>query len=874
MAEIDIRGQLRGRFAAPLEHYETRRVVVWHDPDGEFAEELASIADDPSSVACGVRGLRVMDARSLGSFELKRTLLRDAPNQDVLLYAYWPLDLSGSTLAGNWVADVELWADHFQADWLSLLAGELGAEGAARDGLSRFRGFFSSKARRLRFAKAVPHPEDAADVALGVISCCLGSLSTGLPDIVRALLDALDEGQLPDDLRKYGADAALAALLRARLGYDGPLDDRDTLASTIAISALSCTLPETVLAPVAQLVSGGYEEACLALWRDWQESDEEALLGEARRIEAALGVPALLGKAALGDLVESDVLPCTGEAAVEAFMRSLAEGADRCGDALAAVARRRDLSWRDALAEFLDALEAAALMRAFHRDHAGGFHLATASDVWAAYTSDWHAMDSHYRHLVAASDAARIVRPDAPDGLRDALDALSSWADGLYMNWYLPSANSCWVGCAEAQWGRSGSVRELPRQARFWDDVVQRELIGVARIAVIISDALRYEVGAELADRLAAQTKGVVRLEAMQSAFPSITEFGMASLLPHSTLELRREQGPYPLSGGIPTNGTANREKILQAADPRSRAIQAKDLVAAKRADRRGLVGDARVVYIYHNLIDATGEEYPTEDRVLSACSDAVDDLVSIVKILMNDLRINRVVVTADHGFIYTRQPLSETQKVSLSEVGAHVVYAGRRYAVTTDMPEDSTFVRLALEYDSSEPLWGVSPREVVRIKRAGAGERYVHGGASLQEMCVPVVSVRFSDNRSASRTEQEPATLALLSTSRRVTSAIFRVDLWQREPVGGKVLSAEYDLVLEDAYGAPVSDTRRASAASGDPDDQARITRVQLALKPGREYSSRDSYWLVCRDSSGAVAWREEFGVEVASAPVGDFGF
>ena len=91
---------------------------------------------------------------------------------------------------------------------------------------------------------------------------------------------------------------------------------------------------------------------------------------------------------------------------------------------------------------------------------------------------------------------------------------------------------------------------------------------------------------------------------------------------------------------------------------------------------------------------------------------------------------------------------------------------------------------------------------------------------------------------------------------------------------MGGKVLSAEYDLVLEDGDGRPVSDVRRASATSGDPDDQARVLRVQLALRPGVEYSSREPYWLVCRDAAGRVAWREEFRVEVAIAPVDDFGF
>ena len=179
MAEIDIKGQLGDRLAAPLEHYERRRVIVWHDPDGEFAEEFAAIAKDPSTIACPARGLRAVDARGLGSFELKRTVSRDATDQDLLLYVPWAMDLSGGALKDDWIADVELWAEHFQADWLSLLVGEMGADGAARDGFARFAEFFRAKARRQRFLRMVPHAEDSARVARGVIACCLGAPTRG-----------------------------------------------------------------------------------------------------------------------------------------------------------------------------------------------------------------------------------------------------------------------------------------------------------------------------------------------------------------------------------------------------------------------------------------------------------------------------------------------------------------------------------------------------------------------------------------------------------------------------------------------------------------------------------------------------------------------
>ncbi|MBM6989331.1 MAG: BREX-1 system phosphatase PglZ type A [Olsenella umbonata] len=874
MAEVDIKGQLRERLSAPLEGHERRRIIIWHDPSGEFGEEFGSIADDPSCVACTDRPLRVVDSRGIGSFELKRTIACDETGSDLLVYASWAKDLSGRALKDNWIADVELYSEHFQADWLSLLASDIGASGEARPGLERFSAFMRAKARRRRFVRMMPHASTPSDVALGVVACCLGSASTSLADITSSLILSLDGDGLPEELAKYGANEALSALLVARIGYSGPIDDKAELVSSVAVTALSCTLPE-LASTLREHVLRGREGACLALWRDWQaDIPHDRMLDIARLAELYLGMPDAIGDAALEPLVESDVLPCTGEAAVTRLMRAIADGSDRGAEALAVVSRRRDLSWYGEIADFCDVLEAASRMLAFSKANAGGFHIAQAADVWQAYVSDWSSMDSEYRRLATAADEAKKRRPDAPDPLRDALDAVCDWADDLYLNWFLPESNTCWVQSAEAQWARSGYVRDVPRQQDFWGDVVERELDTASKVAVIVSDALRYEVGKELTDRISAGTKAEVQTSSMQAVFPSVTEFGMAALLPHSELELRPDEGPYPFADGLPTKGTSARQAILQASDYSSRAIQAKDLLKAKRSERRDIVGDAKVLYVYHNLIDATGEEYPTEDRVLSACSESVDDLLLLVKLLMNDLRFNRIVVTADHGFLYTRRPVPEAQKVTIAEIGQGVVAAGRRYAITEEPPQESTFVRVKLSYKSFVPLFGTAPRECVRIKRPGSGELYVHGGVSLQELCVPVIVARFVDNRSKDREEQETASLELLSTSRRVTSAIFRVDLWQREPVGGKVLPAEYDVVLEDEAGEPVSDVRHATASSADPDAQARVVTVRFALKPGVSYSSRDDYFLVCRDKGGTVAWSERFVVEVAIAPIDDFGF
>lgn len=73
-----------------------------------------AIAADPSLAACGTRALRALDTRDYDPFELKRIVLREDVDQDLLLDADRPLGFSGDALVQNWLADVELNAEHFQ----------------------------------------------------------------------------------------------------------------------------------------------------------------------------------------------------------------------------------------------------------------------------------------------------------------------------------------------------------------------------------------------------------------------------------------------------------------------------------------------------------------------------------------------------------------------------------------------------------------------------------------------------------------------------------------------------------------------------------------------------------------------------------------
>lgn len=888
MKEPDIKGKLAKLYSEPLGECARRRVVFWHDMEGSFEELFDQIAADrlidEGEAVVSPRPLTFAKIEKGGLFALKRRILRQEPDSDFLVYTRSEKDFSEHALQGNWLADIELVAEHFQADFASLLAAELGASDQAVQGLREHARFFNASSRRASFVQLMPHARTTADVSMGIIGSVLSAPELSTEAIIHAYIKELADGGDPlGELAKYGADDMFSSFLMQRIGYKGDLSSVDDLAAHVLVTALSMQLPEGSLPGLESRMSKPHGQYCLNIVHSWIRSgqDQELLYDCCRKTENECGLPERLSKLSLDNLRDADVMPCINERILVELFHSMAAGADRGEDAHDIVRQRQSLCWHDRVDERFKALDAVSDMQRFYRQHAqSGFHFGDPVDVWKAYTSDWYQMDTAYRSFRRAYDACQRSLSDIPQDVDSALDDLSEHVENLYANWFLLNTNGCWVQAASSSWGKVGSIGGIVRQEDFYADKVAPWTGKNKKVLVIISDALRFEVAVELAQLLERDTRGSVSISAMQACFPSITEFGMASLLPHHAMGYSVSDHSVTLDG-LPTDTTAQRQAALRMFVSSGVCVQSKKLMQARISERREIVGDANVVYVYHNQIDAVGEQYTTEDKVFDACDDAMNDIVALVKMAVNQLHFSRVLIIADHGFIYTNRPLEESQHVSASDISKKPVLLGRRYALVDgsdgdgEATEEGPLLHIDMNYLSGSSLVGLAPRDCVRIKKAGPGESYVHGGVSLQELCVPVLEYR--DKRSGQRgyEKREQVSLKLVTTNRYITSMLFRIELLQEEPVGGKALPASYELVMCNSEGNEVSNQIDVAANLTSADATSRTMRVQMELKPGVAYDPHATYYLACRDATTKVtAWQEEFHINIAFAPLDDFGF
>ena len=165
------------------------------------------------------------------------------------------------------------------------------------------------------------------------------------------------------------------------------------------------------------------------------------------------------------------------------------------------------------------------------------------------------------------------------------------------------------------------------------------------QIFVIVSNAFRYEAAQELASQLNGKYRIDAELSAQLGVLPSYTALGMAALLPHQVLAYN--DGGAIRVDGLPCASLEQRSKVLEAVQ--GAAVKAEDLMAMKKDEGRAFVKPLRVVYIYHDQVDAVGDKASTEGHTFAAVRKAIEELSDLVGKVVDSLNGNHVPVSYTH---------------------------------------------------------------------------------------------------------------------------------------------------------------------------------------------------------------------------------
>ena len=396
-------------------------------------------------------------------------------------------------------------------------------------------------------------------------------------------------------------------------------------------------------------------------------------------------------------------------------------------------------------------------------DALGTFKLKTPQEYVTKYVSEFYLVDSYYR---LCTGEFRDIPATVP--VYESLLTFKRYLDEEYSK-RVNLFNQEWVDCIKDAGVKTAAMDGVLHQQEFY----AKKLKGLdAKRVVIVSDALRYEVAVEILNSLG-DAKHVATLEPALAVLPTETKYSKLTLLPHTTLKY--DSGTLYVDGET-LESMDKRTAQVRRYEPDALCIGFEDLANLSQNQKREIFKN-KLVYIFHDTIDTLSHDNPS--KLTMACRSAVDEIRKLIPSLHATYNVANVYVTSDHGFLYNDLPFEAKDKHKVEDP-----YEERktRYYIT-ETPDERFGVSKFPMSDVSTmtnggKLVGV-PNGSNRFNAEGGGYQFAHGGATLQEMVIPVL---YSHLRREDKKQSVGVTL--LSTALTMVSSRLKFSLIQSDAV------------------------------------------------------------------------------------------
>lgn len=838
MAELNLK-QIIDRLNAEFTG-ETRKLVFWYDDKAEFAEDMETVE---------LQNAKIYHLQPDNQFYTKYFLERVDKTTNYLIYAPFPKP----DVRDNHLEDTMLYSRRFFADRASLLSVDLGIEEKYKPVIEKHIKFFANKERTQRFYDLEIENFNEENILVGLLSAVCKARTCSFEEVVRIVLT---DGELVDnaflqEFEKYDLLSAFWQLCEQHFGYTDTKPSLERLLVTLFVTYTGRYVQAELPAAWKSFVS--YKSGNIIAFLDslmnsvLYRDKYDAL---SAHVAKGLNVFSAFAGMRVDDLVECDTFLAVDQVLVKWLISRLVSediGAIVNGFTIPELCEKRAKMHFGRKTGKTYQLLSSAYSMVKEADYRAADGLKPIIDRYLA--ADYN-MDQQYRKFYYYYDQLEST---------ESFEPLRELVENIYTNEYL----ACLLPAWNAGIQQDAAFSVIPLQRDFYNANLRYTK---ERTVVIISDAMRYEVGQELFARMQDDPKCTAKLSVQLSVLPSYTRLGMAALLPHKTLEMTDDF--QVLADGILCDNLAGRQQVLQSYNSDSVCVQFDDIKNLKVAELRDVLTKRQIIYVYHNQIDARGDKANTEDEVFHACEEAVQEIMDLIHRISVSGNTYHFIVTADHGFIYKRDKLTESDKISgKSEEKAFV---NRRFIVSKAALEDDGIDHMSMgrvlgNEDSKVVSYPVSSNV---FKVAGGGANYVHGGSSPQEMLVPVLEFKMERGHM----ETKNAEIALVSIVHKITNLITSMDFIQSDAVSDTVKAAKYRIFFLSEDNEKISNENSYVADSREENAQKRIFRMRFTFK-NKKYDKDKQYYLVVYDEeSGLEQWRQPVIMDIAFAD--DFGF
>lgn len=818
---------------------EHRKLVFWYDEKGDFAEDIDSVE---------LENAKVLKLTPGNQFYVKYFLEKEDTTTNYLIYAPFPKP----PVAENHLEDILLYSKPFYVDRASLLCADFGIAAKYKTDIEKHVKFFGNKERLQRFTNLEIENFNTETILTGIMSAVCKTRTCSFDEVVRVLLteDTLEDNKYLIEFGKYDLEDDFWKFCEQQFGFSMDSPNLEKLLITMFVTYADRYVDAKIPESWKKFVS--YKSGSIIAFMDnlmnnvlYRDKYDEL----SQYVAAKLNVSDEFDKFDVDTLVECDSFACIDQKIIRWIVSRL-----QAEDCLAELnghdipqicAMRVKMHFGKKYESIYRMLDHAFwIVNRAQYEAPSGF-----KNILDAYVATDCLVDNHYRKFYLNYD-----RLEDTNGFEE----LRTLVENIYTNEYLGKLLPKWNdGLLENE-----ALTQIPLQRNFFGRFVRNANV---KTVVIISDAMRYEVGRQLYQKMLDNPKCTAKLQMMLSVLPSYTRLGMEALLPHKTLELTDDfkevvDGKYAID-------LQTRQSVLQSYEPESRCVQFDDIKDKKGKDLRDVFTGQSVVYVYHDRIDNAGEH--DEDAVFEACERAVDEIAALIQKIAGSANTYRFVVTADHGFIYKRDKVTASDKIGGMSDANRLVK--RRYIVSKEPIREPGVCNVGLGYmlgNEDDKVVSYPCSTNVFATQGNAGLNYVHGGSSPQEMLVPVLDIKMDKGAVETKTVQ----IMLVSLVQKITNLITSLDFIQSDPISDIVKGTTYKLYFISEDNEKISNENIYVADKRDEDVQKRLFRMRFTFK-NKKYDKNRKYYLVAYDESNEVeVLRHEVIMDLAFSD--DFGF
>ena len=830
-----------------------RNLVFWYDDEGEFVNEIDSIELDNANIL-------KLDKKNC--FYIKYQIEKVDTNSNYLIYSPEPKP----HIRENWLLDILKYSAEFSTDKTAVIMRNLGVkDDCLRNVFRKYIKLFDNKERYKRFSSynIQDFNEETVDVAVLSVLCKLSVLD--FETVVKTvLMDELsEENASMEAIDKFGDPEAFWRLAHKFYGFNFAEKSLEKLMVMLLVTHLGYTLDERMPKTWEDYLSSKKSDVIVFMNHFmYHSTDSKVFDNLSGVVEKKLNLREYIIKWDIEKFIKCDTFKAFDELIIERLKENLLEGIGEFEKYRKIINARRTSHWYKELAAEYSCLYYAMEMFRIEKDVDKTIKGHGTHGLLESYVKEYYLIDTFYRKFYEAFDRLET---------QEGFGALIERVENTYTNWYLNEQSVKWSEAVSDELIDDWFVPGITQQQDFYKNFIDPHVRRGERVFVIISDALRYEAAKEFSNVINTERKGSTEISYMQSTIPSYTKLGMACLLPHKTIEIT-DKGDV-IVDGINTQGTENRQKVLMNYCSDSVAISYNEVKDMKRPEYKKTFEGKKLIYIYHNVIDARGDHAATEREVFEAVEKAFDDLRGLVRSLINNLSATNIYLTADHGFIYRRTALAESGKTPKEMVDS--IKDNRRFILTESDKEIDSTIQFSMTYllGDGTKLKAVVPRGVNCFKVQGAGSNYVHGGSALQEIVLPVI--KFKNDRSKSdELEVKKVDVKLTNISRKITNIITYLEFFQAEKVEDKRIPRRLRLYFADEQDNRISNENIIIADSRSAKPEERTYREKFTLKD-MTYDKSKNYYLILEDEEETVEKiyeRIPFIIDLAF--VNDFGF